>query len=316
MAIWLLKTLIQKGFSALPGGYRLNTAAQRTMRKGDWLSDEYFFNRLAHGFTHLGYYEQYSSGKIPTRCLEIGTGWHPIVPITLFLAGVDSIQTFDHQPHLTLRNLNETVRKFLSVLKSNISGVGNRFLPERIDKLSRWAEQDFATLREGLSDLHIEYSPNGLAVLPSFEGGSDYIISNNTLSNIREQDLPVILKDCLNRMRPDGLMSHFIDMTDQNSHWDSGIGPFNYLRFSNRQWRLLTGRINYQNRLRLPSFVQVFDALGMQQLVCEVNQETLEALDRQKLHPDFLVFNRLELRISHAHLVYGVQILQQKWKTK
>src|SRR5437763_12408067 len=65
------------------------------------------------------------------------------------------------------------------------------------------------------------------------------------------------------RISADGaIMSHWIDMSDHYMNFDSSIGPFNFLRFSPRTWRLFNNDLQYQNRLRVPDFRRLHEETG------------------------------------------------------
>ena len=66
--------------------------------------------------------------------LEIGTGWHPLVPILYYLLGARRIVTVDTNPWLKPGSLHETLIKTLSIqgkieedFSSNCSGMHERF---------------------------------------------------------------------------------------------------------------------------------------------------------------------------------------------
>ena len=51
--------------------------------------------------------------------------------------------------------------------------------------------------------------------------------------------------------KPDGLHSHFIDMSDHFAHMDSSISIYHFLRYSEAQWKRIDNSIQPQNRWRL-----------------------------------------------------------------
>src|SRR5438445_10474895 len=95
MKKWILKAVTQKIISYLPYSNKINYLFQKHVTKGVFLTDEYFYDKLNHAREHITNYQKYSNGSIPKVCLEIGTGWYPIVPISLFLVGADKIYSVD-----------------------------------------------------------------------------------------------------------------------------------------------------------------------------------------------------------------------------
>lgn len=94
MKKWILKAIVQKSISFLPYSKNINYIFQKYVTKGVLLSDEYFYDRLGHASKHLKSYSKYSS-SFPKKCLEIGTGWYPIIPVSFFLAGAERIYSVD-----------------------------------------------------------------------------------------------------------------------------------------------------------------------------------------------------------------------------
>ncbi len=57
----------------------------------------------------------------------------------------------------------------------------------------------------------------------------DFICSNNTFEHIPADILSAILREFKRVIKPGGLMSHFIDMSDHFAHFDSRITIYNFL---------------------------------------------------------------------------------------
>jgi len=62
---------------------------------------------------------------------------------------------------------------------------------------------------------------------------------------------------------PGAVLSHFVDLSDHYSHFDGSLSPYNLLRYSDSQWRLLNNRLVFQNRLRVPGYRRLFSAAGL-----------------------------------------------------
>jgi ubiquinone/menaquinone biosynthesis C-methylase UbiE len=138
-------------------------------------------------------------------------------------------------------------------------------------------------------------------VFPS--GQFDLIHSNNTLEHIPAEILGDILVEMKRIGKADGLHSHFVDMSDHFAHMDRTITPYNFLRFSKRQWRLINNRLQYMNRLRLQDYRSLFQQAGYTLLHQQLRADTPELLDDIHVHPDFAVHSKDDLRVTHAHFV-------------
>ena len=84
MATWKIKAVVQKVISFLPASHKINYLFQKYITKGVILSDEYFYDRLGHAAFHAKAFIQNKS-KTPNSTLELGTGWYPVVPISMYL---------------------------------------------------------------------------------------------------------------------------------------------------------------------------------------------------------------------------------------
>ena len=95
MKTWVLKAIIQKQISFLPFPNKINYIFQKYVTKGGYLTDEYFYDRLDHAKIHLDAFYSNSEKQQLSVCLELGTGWYPIVPISFFLSGVQKTYSVD-----------------------------------------------------------------------------------------------------------------------------------------------------------------------------------------------------------------------------
>jgi hypothetical protein len=111
MANWILKAVVQKGVSFLPGSHKINYFFQRHVTRGLVLNDDLFTDRLTHCRDHLDSYYKYN-GKPGFVCHELGTGWFPIVPLGFWLCGASEIHTLDLSPLIRQENLNKTLSFF------------------------------------------------------------------------------------------------------------------------------------------------------------------------------------------------------------
>lgn len=111
MKKWILKAVVQKSISFLPYKNGINLLFQKYVTKGLDLNDEHFGYKITHGIDHINYLVKYR-GKTNLDCLELGTGWYPIIPITLFLSGCNKTYTVDVTSHLTKNSIKATLDKF------------------------------------------------------------------------------------------------------------------------------------------------------------------------------------------------------------
>ncbi|MBK7337072.1 MAG: class I SAM-dependent methyltransferase [Saprospirales bacterium] len=113
-------------------------------------------------------------------------------------------------------------------------------------------------LRDMLEALHIRYLVTDARKLPLNPESLDLIVSNNTFEHIYPNILAEILAEFKRLLRPGGMMSHFIDMSDHFAHLDTGITIYNFLRFSEKNWGWIDNSIQPQNRWRISHYRHLY----------------------------------------------------------
>ncbi|HXP49419.1 MAG TPA: class I SAM-dependent methyltransferase [Bacteroidia bacterium] len=283
MKKWVLKAVVQKGISYLPGGHKINYLFQKYVTKGVNLSDEYFFDRLTHAKEHMENYEKLSPNTPLSTSLEIGTGWYPVVPISLFLYGAQNIYTIDISPLLTKESLKIALTR---VINANNDGSLNRYVkvsPERLVELKRVYEgYDKMDFNEILAALKINYVLKDARNTGFPDKHFDMISSNNTFEHIYPEILEGILKEFKRIIKQGGVMSHSIDLSDHFAHFDKAISVFNFLKYSAAQWKMIDNSIQPQNRYRVNEYKDLYKKLGIpitMETLVRGNMEVLKGLD-------------------------------------
>jgi hypothetical protein len=256
MASWLLKAAVQGAISSLPGRDRLNYLLQRHVTGSVTLTEEMFERKLAQCRRHLESYRG-RRGALPRHVLELGTGWYPIVPIGLIMAGVERVTTLDVQPLCDAAR----ARTALEMFDSDIPMGGTA-----------------TTAKQLLEPLGIEMLVRDARQSSLQEGSVDLFVSNNTLEHIPPETLREIVVEFRRLAAPGAVMDHFIDMSDHYAHFDRSITEFNYLRYSDLRWRLFNNRLQYQSRLRLPDYRRILEDGGFKVVGEEHERGSLEGI--------------------------------------
>lgn len=110
-------------------------------------------------------------------------------------------------------------------------------------------------------------------------GGADAIASTNTFEHIPESDIDEVIKDLHSALDEDGLGSVIIDYSDHYAHTDPNIGPFNFMRFSDKQWKRHNHSCHFQNRLRHPQYIAAFAKAGFEVEVARVTRSSEQMPD-------------------------------------
>lgn len=304
MKKWILKAIIQKGISVLPYKHQINYLFQKFITKGVQLSPQYFEDRLIHLKEHLSFYQKYRGDLSECHALELGTGWYPVIPIGLFLAGAKDIKSIDISPLTHKDKVLLTMKLFLEWEKAGQLKPYITPLPERLASLQRLVENaqelDLTAL---LNEVHISYLVGDARSLPLPDASVNFITSNNTFEHIYPAILKDILIDFKRVLQPKGLMSHFIDMSDHFAHLDPSISIYHFLRFSEKQWRWIDNDVQPQNRWRMYHYRELYANLGIPIAEEKNRPGDLIALHQQPIADTFSKIAEEELAISHGYVV-------------
>ena len=130
----------------------------------------------------------------------------------------------------------------------------------------------------------------------------DLIISNNTLEHIYPDVLIPILEEFIRLIKSGGVQSHFIDMSDHFAHFDKSISIYNFLKFSNRQWKVIDNKIQPQNRLRYDDYIEIYGKIGMPVSKTKFRAGDSESLKSFNISKEFEKYSIERLAISHCYI--------------
>jgi hypothetical protein len=98
-------------------------------------------------------------------------------------------------------------------------------------------------------------------------------------------------------------MSHLIDMSDHYAQFDQSISTYNYMKYSERQWRLFNNKLQYQNRLRITDYRDIHHVTGFEILDEQNLSGSLDALSAVKLAPQFESISQEDLLVTNSWMV-------------
>ena len=302
---WKQKAIVQKTISYLPFSHKINYIFQKYVTRGVDLSVDYFYDRLGHAREHIKSFQKYSNKTIPATCLEIGTGWYPIVPVSNFLAGADKIYSVDVSFLVSKLRLQTTLQKFI---ESNNSGELKNyinFLPERFAIIANLInDYDKLSLDEVLQKLNITYLIEDARKLSLPDNSICLVNSNNTFEHIYPEILIPILKEFRRVVKKQGgVMSHFIDMSDHFAHFDKSINIYNFLQFSDKQWKWIDNTIQPQSRIRIYDYRQIYSDLKIPISYESFREGNMDELKSISLADKFANRPLEEIAKSHCHFI-------------
>jgi hypothetical protein len=301
---WHIKAVVQKAISALPLKHEINYLFQKHVTKGLVLTDDLFFDRLGHAVDHLTAYQSHANNRPLDKTFELGTGWYPIVPIALFLGGASEIHTADIARLCSKTQILSTLNMFVKQI--DLGNLAPILLKNthRIALMRQLAKAGEGQSFEDLANhLNLKYRVNEPIASNETIGYFDLVTSNNTFEHVYPNDLRAILQDLASITRKDGIMSHFIDLSDHYAHFDSQITVYNFLKYSDSQWLWIDNSIQPMNRFRISDYRQIYQELQIP-ISAEVNRPgDLEALLSVKLDPKFQAYSNTDLAVSHSLVI-------------
>ena len=264
---WRMKAALQNVFSRVPGGESLNHLFQKYVTRTlpiDARRLTEIVQRAARHLEALGRHRH--KPRAGDVFYEFGAGWDLASPLGFWANGVEHQLLIDIRDLLRLDVLNHTIGLF-ALVDLPLARRPGAPLPNR------------AAL---LTDFGIDFrAPRDARATRLVDGSVDVITSSNVLEHIPPSDLAAILRECHRILADDGHMSMLVDYQDHYSYFDSQITPYNFLRFSDRTWRLFNPSLHYQNRLRHSDYVRLFEEAGFR--ILEVQPAPVGDADRSAL---------------------------------
>jgi hypothetical protein len=303
MKKWIIKAVVQKAISFLPASHKINFIFQKYVTRGVRLTDDYFEDKLIHAQKHLHFYREIKGkDKFPQFCLELGTGWYPVVPLCFWLTGAEKIYTVDIS---RLLNKNAFLQTLIKFLEWHENGSLEKYIHPKDERMKFIGDtinnHKGKGLPELLSSFNFSYIVDDASKIKL--NNIDYITSNNVLEHIYPEFLISILNNLyFNVLKEGGMMSHFIDMSDHFAHADKSISIYHFLKFSDTQWKYIDNNVQPQNRLRLKEYESIFNRLKIPFHVNECRKGEPEILKTLKLDSRFSKFPIEETAISHAYV--------------
>jgi len=193
---------------------------------------------------------------------EIGTGEYPIVPLLLWLMGVDRIQSIDISPITTERTLREVLDLCDEPYFDRMAARLN-IREDRLKKIrGRNSEIRLGEYRSLFTEIGINLKIADLSSDQEAIEDCDFVISNNVLEHIDADSLSRIAENLTAVENGIRISSHEIDLADHYGYFDKSIGPYNFLKYSDSRWRFFDNKLTFQNRLRASDYRRIFTSAG------------------------------------------------------
>jgi len=195
------------------------------------------------------------------RILEIGPGWWPVLPLILHLAGCRPVVLVDNERLLdkdvllgTAKVLRRESKRLADELGQDVRSISDRLSPP-----------PGLSFEELLDHWGFEYlAPCDMRLLEMEDENLDAVVTRAVLEYIPPQTLKGIMEKCKDLLKPDGVMCHIIDNSDQWNHCDPKISKLNFLKYSDRTANAIgwANPHSYQNRLRHYDYINLMEKAG------------------------------------------------------
>ena len=259
---WRIKGLIQKALGPLPGGEALHYRLQR--RFGGLQN---FHRELAVKVEDWQIMVRHlrDAGVVISRShfFEIGTGWYPTFPFALYLAGARRVTTYDLNRHLQEDLVQAAVKELGGFLKVVSEDSGSALIDVQTRYRTLVSAIDAGADLEQATGGCIRYSAPADATATALgDGEVDVVFSNSVLEHVPPDAIAAMYRESMRILAPGGIMFHSVNCGDHYAYVDSKIHQLNYLRYSDRAWKLWNNDFLYQNRMRAHEFVEGAAEMG------------------------------------------------------
>lgn len=294
---WQLRCARNTLAAALPFQRRLRALKRRLSGRAHHIHEASVYSG---GFDQIRLLREAGLELRGATVLELGTGWYPVIPLMLRLAGARQVILTDVHALMDRQTL-EAALDFLLERREDLAGRLDRPVAEIEAALALAPETLFA---DALARL-------GLVYRVPFDVGhedcsADAIISHTVLEHIPPTVLERIFRQSHATLRSGGLISHGIDHSDHRAHQDPRLGRIDFLRHGETTWRLLClNPQDYTNRLRHPDYVAMIGQAGFETVIERplVDDGARASLADLPLAPRFRGYDGDGLATTWSHIV-------------
>ncbi len=239
--------------------------------------------------------------------LELGTGWHPVIPLIFYLAGAKRIILIDKQK-LTDKKLLIRVVNNLKKYKQELS---NRILIREDDIENRLSITSYSKIDDIFGQFNMEYlAPFDARKTGLPDGSVAAITSTSVLQYIHPNIITDILLEFNRILADDGVMCHIIDNSDHWEHGDPSISKLNFLKYEENVWKFIgkficINALDYKNRLRHFEYLALFNKCGFKVIAdcSKADEKAMSDLKNMKICRKYQNIDPRELAILTSDVV-------------
>lgn len=302
---WKLKGGIQKALGYVPSGGRIHYELQRRFGGLSHAESE-CLERIDEWILLVKRLRKHRIEISGQQMLEMGTGYYPAFPLCMYVAGARHVFTLDMTRHLR-QDLTllcaELIAKNTDRLRASVPSA-NKDLERRAQSVLEQLRRD-ASIADA-TDGCVEYqAPADASQTNLPESSVDVVFSNNVLEHVPPGAISACLNEARRILRPKGWVAHQVDCGDHYADVDTRIHKYNYLAWSESQWRLWNNQFLYQNRLRRSDFRRLAEHSGFEVYEHVVTPGELERrqLATTRIASEFSHYDTNDLLITNFALL-------------
>lgn len=281
-----IKRFIQNVLSRIPYGERINLWMQMNVSKGLPVNEEVLASKMEAAKSHISNYISYNKDKntdlSQISSFEFGAGYDLVVPLIFSFMNFKNIYCVDIKYKISAFLINDIIRRLqINSEFKDIVGKSEIFpeiIPSNVTKILK---ENFNVYYEAPMDAACTNLPDESA---------DLIVSNATLEHVPKESIKRILKEAYRILKPGGVLSHSIDYKDHWAYTDSSLSFYDFLQYSEKEWKYRNPDLNYQNRLRHRDYEELFIDAGfkiVKKAPIQPSEKDKIALRNLKIHESF-----------------------------
>jgi SAM-dependent methyltransferase len=284
--------------SFIPGSEKIGFLLSRYLTKNLSPNNDRFLLKIKEGYNHYLNFKNYNQLNVNTfNYYEFGAGWTLTIPILISRLGFKVI-CIDIKKLIKPDLVRDSLSKF---------HLNRESIPELMKPLPK-------ELIEGnniIGDLENKFSINYLAPKDARNTGFeaeyfDFIASTLVLNFIPTVDVIKIIGESFRILKVGGVMSVTIDYQDNWSYIDTGISGYNFLKYSEKEWKMYNPSVHYQNRLRHNDYLKIFEEAGFKIVKNKFRSpdaNDIEVLKKLKIDNSFSEYSTEDLGIKDSEIV-------------
>jgi hypothetical protein len=220
-----------------------------------------------------------------TVCVELGSGWLPILPYLLLTKGnAKRVDTYDVNEHYNATKIEKLNPHFKALFEQKgMRPEGKYNLPASVRYFPK------TPIEEGVLD------------------EVDVVISRFVLEHVPPDILKNLHKTFHEQLPVGGCVLHLISPSDHRAYGDTSLSLYDFLKYSEKEWEAIQTKFDYHNRLRLPQYLDIFkeyfEVIHVEFNACKTPSESYNKFKKLEIHEDYRGYTEEELTAGSINVL-------------